>query len=91
MAILHGCTVGEGSLVGMGAMVLNGARDRPGVLVGAGALITEGKEIPDGTLVIGRPGKVVRALTGEEIAGLRRSAERLPRQYGAVQVGTSAV
>ena len=75
MALLHGCTVGENSLVGMGAMVMNGAVIGRSVLVGAGALVTEGKEIPDGTLVVGRPGKVVRALTGEEIAGLRRSGE----------------
>jgi carbonic anhydrase/acetyltransferase-like protein (isoleucine patch superfamily) len=74
MAILHGCTVGEGSLIGMGATVLNGAVIGKGVLVGAGALITEGKSFPDGTLVVGRPGKVVRSLTPDEIAGLRRSA-----------------
>jgi carbonic anhydrase/acetyltransferase-like protein (isoleucine patch superfamily) len=73
-AILHGCTIGEGSLVGMGATVLNGAVIGSGVLVGAGALVTEGKEIPDGVLLVGRPAKVVRALTPEEIAGLRRSA-----------------
>lgn len=74
MAILHGCTIGEGSLIGMGATVLNGARIGRGVLVGAGALVTEGKDIPDGVLVVGRPGKVARALTADEIAGLRRSA-----------------
>jgi carbonic anhydrase/acetyltransferase-like protein (isoleucine patch superfamily) len=74
MAILHGCTIGDGSLVGMGATVLNGAVIGRNVLIGAGALITEGKEIPDGTLVIGRPGKVSRDLTAEEIAGLARSA-----------------
>ena len=74
MAILHGCTIGEGSLIGMGATVLNGARIGRGVLVGAGALVTEGKEIPDGVLVVGRPGKVVRELTPDEVAGLRRSA-----------------
>jgi carbonic anhydrase/acetyltransferase-like protein (isoleucine patch superfamily) len=73
-AILHGCTVGEGSLIGMGATVLNGAVLGSGVLVGAGALVTEGKEIPDGVLVVGRPAKIVRALTPDEIAGLRRSA-----------------
>lgn len=76
MAILHGCTIGDGSLIGMGATVLNGARIGRGVLLGAGALVTEGKEIPDGTLAVGRPAKVARALTEEEIAGLRRSAER---------------
>lgn len=75
MAILHGCVIGDGSLIGMGATVLNGARIGAGVLIGAGALVTEGKEIPDGVLAIGRPAKVVRALTPEEIAGLARSAE----------------
>ena len=75
MAILHGCTIGEGSLVGMGATVLNGARVGRGVLVGAGALITEGKEIPDGALVVGRPGKVVRMLDAGERIELVRAAE----------------
>lgn len=74
-AILHGCTIADGSLIGMGATVLNGARIGRNVLVGAGALVTEGKEIPDGVMVIGRPGKVARALTAEEITGLARSAE----------------
>jgi carbonic anhydrase/acetyltransferase-like protein (isoleucine patch superfamily) len=74
LALLHGCTIGAGSLVGMGAMVMNGAVIGPGVLVGAGALVTEGKEIPAGTLVLGRPGKVVRDLTEAEIAGLVASA-----------------
>ncbi len=61
-AMLHGCTIGEGSLIGMGATVLNGARIGKGCLIGAGALVTEGKEIPDGSLVMGAPGKVVRVL-----------------------------
>lgn len=74
MAILHGCTLEEGSLVGMGAVILNGARIGRGTLIGAGALVAEGKEIPEGVLVLGRPGKVARALTPDEIAGLRRSA-----------------
>jgi carbonic anhydrase/acetyltransferase-like protein (isoleucine patch superfamily) len=76
MAILHGCTIGDFSLVGMGATVLNGAVIGRNVLVGAGALVTEGKEFPDGTLVIGRPAKVVRELTDAEIAGIYASAER---------------
>jgi carbonic anhydrase/acetyltransferase-like protein (isoleucine patch superfamily) len=75
MAILHGCIIGDGSLVGMGATVLNGARIGRGVLIGAGALVTEGKEIPDNSLVIGRPGKVARVLDPAEIAGLLDSAE----------------
>jgi carbonic anhydrase/acetyltransferase-like protein (isoleucine patch superfamily) len=74
MAILHGCSIGEGTLVGMGATVLTGAVIGQGVLVGAGALVTEGKAIPDGVLVVGRPARVVRNLTPDEIAGLRRSA-----------------
>jgi carbonic anhydrase/acetyltransferase-like protein (isoleucine patch superfamily) len=74
MAILHGCTVGAGSLIGMGATVLNGAVIGQGALIGAAALVTEGKAIPDGVLAVGRPAKVVRALTAEEEAGLARSA-----------------
>src|SRR5687768_2612625 len=75
-AILHGCIIGENSLVGMGATVLNGARIGRNCLIGAAALVTEGKEIPDGSLVVGAPGKVVRQLSEAEIAGLTRSAER---------------
>ena len=91
MAILHGCTIGEGSLVGMGATVLNGAVIGQGVLVGAGALVTEGKEIPDGVLVVGPARrKVVRDLTAEEIAGLAPLGRRLPRQHGALQGRASA-
>jgi carbonic anhydrase/acetyltransferase-like protein (isoleucine patch superfamily) len=72
--MLHGCTIGENSLIGMGACVLNGARIGRDCLIGAGALITEGKEIPDGSLVMGAPGKVVRALDAAAIDGLRASA-----------------
>lgn len=73
-AMLHGCTIGDGSLIGMGATVLNGARIGRGCLIGAGALITEGKEIPDGSLVMGAPGKVVRALDETARAKLLASA-----------------
>ncbi|MEL7098412.1 MAG: gamma carbonic anhydrase family protein [Pseudomonadota bacterium] len=62
--MLHGCTIGDGSLIGMGATVLNGAKIGKGCLIGAGALITENKEIPDGSMVLGSPGKVVRELDG---------------------------
>lgn len=65
-AMLHGCTIGEGSLIGMGATVLNGAKIGQGCLIGAGALITEGKEIPDGSLVMGMPGKIIRETTVEQ-------------------------
>jgi carbonic anhydrase/acetyltransferase-like protein (isoleucine patch superfamily) len=73
-AMLHGCTIGEGSLIGMGATVLNGAVVGKGCLIGANALIAEGKSIPDGSLVIGTPGRVVRALAPEEIEALAKSA-----------------
>ena len=72
--MLHGCTIGENSLIGMGATVLNGATIGKNCLIGAGALITEGKTIPDGSLVMGVPGKVVRALDEQAIQGLRASA-----------------
>ncbi len=61
-AMLHGCEIGEGSLIGMGSVVLNGARIGRGCLIGAGSLVTEGQVIPDGSLVIGAPGKVIRTL-----------------------------
>lgn len=73
-AILHGCTIGDNSLIGMGAKVLNGAVIGKNCLIGAGALITEGKTIPDGSLVMGAPGKVVRDLDPAAIQGLRASA-----------------
>lgn len=73
-AMLHGCTIGDGSLIGMGATVLNGAVIGKGCLIGAGALITEGKDIPDGSLVMGAPGKVVRTLDAQAQAGLLASA-----------------
>ncbi|MBY6152879.1 gamma carbonic anhydrase family protein [Vannielia litorea] len=73
-AMLHGCTIGENSLIGMGATVLNRAVIGKNCLIGAGALITEGKEIPDNSLVMGAPGKVVRQLDEAAIKGLRRSA-----------------
>lgn len=73
-AILHGCTIGEGTLVGMGAVILNGAKIGKGCLIAAGSLVTEGKEIPDGTLVMGRPAHVTRLMSEDEVAGLRNGA-----------------
>src|SRR5688572_9162246 len=64
--MLHGCTIGEGSLIGINSVVMNGARIGRGTLVGANTLITEGKEVPEGVLVLGSPGKVVRDLKQEE-------------------------
>jgi carbonic anhydrase/acetyltransferase-like protein (isoleucine patch superfamily) len=73
--MLHGCTVGEGSLVGINSVVMNGARIGKGSLIGANTLIPEGKEIPDGVLVLGSPGKVVRELRQEERANLLKIAQ----------------
>ncbi|HWD66413.1 MAG TPA: gamma carbonic anhydrase family protein [Caulobacteraceae bacterium] len=73
--MLHGCTIGEGSLVGIGAIVLNGARIGRSCLIGAQALITEGKEIPDFSVIMGAPGKIVRQVTPEQAAGLRAGAQ----------------
>ena len=72
--ILHGCTIGDNTLIGMGAIVLNGATIGRDCLVGAGALVPEGKTIPDGSLVIGLPGRVARLLSDEEIESNRISA-----------------
>lgn len=73
-AILHGCTVGAGALIGMGATVLNGARIGAGCLVGANALVTEGKEFPERSLIIGSPAKAVRTLDEAAAGRLRDSA-----------------
>lgn len=73
-AMLHGCTIGDQTLIGMGATILNGARIGKNCLIGAGALITEGKEIPDGSLVVGAPGKILRQLDRTAIVGLLASA-----------------
>jgi carbonic anhydrase/acetyltransferase-like protein (isoleucine patch superfamily) len=73
-AILHGCTLRDDCLVGMGARILNGAVIESDCIVGAGALITEGKTFPSGSLIVGSPARVVRQLTPEEKQGLRVSA-----------------
>jgi len=73
-AMLHGCTIGEGSLVGIQAVVMNGAVIGRECLVGAGAIVTEGKSFPDRSLIIGAPAKVARELRDEEVAGLGRAA-----------------
>lgn len=74
-AILHGCTIGANSLVGMGATILNGAKIGANCLIGANALVTEGKEFPDNTLIVGAPAKPIRTLDAAAIAGITRSAE----------------
>jgi carbonic anhydrase/acetyltransferase-like protein (isoleucine patch superfamily) len=73
--MLHGCTVGDGSLIGIGAVVLNHAKIGKNCLVGAGALVTEGKEFPDGSMILGSPAKAVKQLSPEQIEGLKRIAK----------------
>jgi carbonic anhydrase/acetyltransferase-like protein (isoleucine patch superfamily) len=72
--MLHGCTVGDGSLIGIQAVVLNGARIGKNSLVGAGSVVTEGKEFPDNVLILGSPAKVVRELSPDQVERLRMSA-----------------
>lgn len=76
-AILHGCTVGDGCLIGMGAIILTGAKIGPAALIGAGAVVKEGQDIPPGVLAVGSPARVIRSLSEEERKNLRESA----RQY----------
>lgn len=73
-AMLHGCIIGDGSLIGIQSVILNGAVIGRNSLVGAGAVVTEGKQFPDGVLIIGAPAKVVRMLTDQEKASLAESA-----------------
>ena len=75
-AIVHGCTIGDNSLIGMGATILNGAVIGRNCLIGANALVTEGKVIPDNSLVLGAPAKVVREIDADGVAALTASADR---------------
>jgi carbonic anhydrase/acetyltransferase-like protein (isoleucine patch superfamily) len=74
-AMLHGCSIGDDSLIGIGSTVLNGAKIGRNSIVGAHALVTENKEFPDGVMLLGAPARIVRDLTEEEIALIRHSAE----------------
>ena len=91
MVMLHGCTVGDGSLIGIGAIVLNGAKIGKYCLVGAGSLVTEGKEFPDGSMIMGSPAKVVRPLTPEQIQGLRHSAASYVKNSRRYSTGLSKI
>ena len=90
-AMLHGCTIGDCTLVGMGATILNGAVIGNECLIGAGALITEGKEIPDRSLVVGAPGRVVRTLTDADIETLRAAADGYVAKMRRYRDGLEAV
>ena len=91
LVMLHGCTIGENSLVGIGAIVLNRVVVGKNCLVGAGALIPEGKVIPDGSLVLGVPGRVMRSLTPEEIAMNTWIAEHYVERSGRYRKGLKAL
>jgi carbonic anhydrase/acetyltransferase-like protein (isoleucine patch superfamily) len=91
LVMLHGCTVRENSLIGIGAIVLNRAVIGKNCLVGAGSLVTEGKEIPDGSLVLGRPGRVMRSLTPEEIALNTWIAEHYVERAGRYRKGLKPI
>jgi carbonic anhydrase/acetyltransferase-like protein (isoleucine patch superfamily) len=90
-AILHGCTIGDNTLIGMGAVILNRARIGRNCLIGANALITEGKEIPDNSLVMGQPGKIAGELNEEAIARLAKSAENYVRNWQRFAGGLKAI
>lgn len=81
-AIVHACTVGDETLIGMGSIILDGAKIGRQCLIGARSLVTQRTEVPDGSLVVGSPAKVVRALTAEERQRLRTSAEKYARNAG---------
>ncbi len=85
-AVLHGCTIGDHSLIGINAVILNGAKIGAHCLIGAGALIPEGREIPDGSLVMGVPGKVVRALTPEQMAHMTKVADNYVANFKRYKV-----
>ena len=82
LCMLHGCTVDDGSLIGIGSIILNGAKIGKNVLIGANSLITEGKEIPDNSLVVGSPGKVIRNLSKKQIEGLMDNADNYVQRAG---------
>lgn len=90
-AMLHGCTIGNNSLIGMGATVLNGAVIGNNCLIGAGALVPEGKTIPDNSLVVGMPGKVIRQLDDEAVNGLKNSAKHYVENARRFAAGLKAI
>ena len=80
-AMLHGCTIGDNSLIGINAVILNGAKIGKNCLIGANALVTENKEIPDGSMVVGAPARVIRQLTAEQKQGLTESANHYVERF----------
>jgi len=87
MVMLHGCTIGENSLIGIGSTILNHAKIGKNCLIGAHTLITEGKEIPDNSMVLGSPGKVVKTVSEEQVALLKASAEHYVHNWKRYAAG----
>ena len=90
MAVLHGCQIGDGSLIGIGSIILNGATVGANCLIGAGALVPEGKTIPDNSLVLGRPGRVVRQTTARDRAYMADPNKRYVRRIDEYKRGLKA-
>ena len=91
MVMLHGCTIGDGSLIGIGSIVLNGAKIGKNCLIGANCLITEGKEIPDNSLVMGAPGKVVREISEDQAKALAGGAMHYVENWKRYRAGLRPV
>jgi carbonic anhydrase/acetyltransferase-like protein (isoleucine patch superfamily) len=89
--MLHGCTIGDGTLIGIKAVVLNGAKIGKNSVVGAGSLVTEGKEFPDGSMIMGSPARVVRELTPEQIAGFGHAAAHYVENAKRYAAGLSRI
>ena len=79
--MLHGCTIGDNSLIGIGAVILNNAKIGKNCIIGAKSLITENKQIPDSSLVVGSPGKIVRTVTDEEVQHIKQNAEHYQKNW----------
>ncbi len=91
LVMLHGCTIGDGSLIGIGSIILNGAKIGRNCLIGANCLITEGKEIPDNSVVMGAPGKVVREVSPEQARVLEASAHHYVENWKRYRTGLSVI
>jgi carbonic anhydrase/acetyltransferase-like protein (isoleucine patch superfamily) len=87
MVMLHGCEIGDGSLVGIGSIVLNRVKIGKNCLIGANTLISEGKEIPDNSMVLGSPGKIIRQVSADQITVLKYSAEHYVENWKRYKTG----
>ncbi len=90
-AILHGCTIGDGSLIGMGATLLNGCKIGAGSIVGANSLVTEGKAFPDGSLIVGSPAKAIRPLSNEDMSKIKASSQAYVENWKRFKNGLKKV